>query len=117
MPMAGCPVYNVWKKGKEGEALLREAESSKMIAIEEAKAKQESAKLLAQAEVERAKGVAEANKIIGEGLKGHSEWIMALEHTSAGDGTVIYVPTEANIPIIEAGRFGKMPAAVVPEKE
>jgi regulator of protease activity HflC (stomatin/prohibitin superfamily) len=108
--MWGCPTYGVWKKGMDGQALLREAESSRQIAVEEAKAKKESATMLAQAEVERAKGVAEANKIIGEGLKGHEEylrylWIMSLEHTAQGDGTVIYVPTETNLPILEASRL------------
>lgn len=47
---------------------------------------------------------------VGEGLKGHEEylrylWIMALEHTASGDGTVIYVPTETNLPILEAARL------------
>jgi len=69
----------------------------------------ESAKSLAQAEVERAKGVAEANEIIGESLKGnesylHYLWIMGLQD---GSSEVIYIPTEANMPILEAGRFGK----------
>ena len=77
-----------------------------------ATAHEESAKHLARAEVERAKGVAEANKIIGEGLKGNEEylrylWIMSLEHVAASSNgsTVVYVPTEANLPILEAGRF------------
>jgi regulator of protease activity HflC (stomatin/prohibitin superfamily) len=110
--MWGCPRYNVYRQTLNGEALLREAESSRLISVEEAKAKLESSKSLAQAEVERAKGVAEANKIIGEGLRGHEEylrylWIMSLEHTAQGDGTVIYVPTETNLPILEAGRLQK----------
>src|SRR5574337_563394 len=58
------PVYGVWSNRLSGEAKLREAEWSRQIAIQEASAKEESAKHLAQAEIERAKGVAEANKII-----------------------------------------------------
>lgn len=106
----GCPQYNVYHQRMAGEAALAEAESSKQIAVAAAKAKLESAKMLADAEVERAKGVAEANKIIGESLSGHEDylrylWITGLEN--AGNPTVIYVPTEAGLPILEANRFGK----------
>jgi len=65
----GVPVYSVWRAGKVGEAELRRAEQNKQIRIEEARAQMESAKMLASAEVERAKGVAEANQIIGASLK------------------------------------------------
>lgn len=69
-------------------------------------ASQEAAQHLAQAEIERAKGVAEANKIIGDSLKGNEAylrylWIHSLENTQ---NSVIYVPTEANLPILEAGK-------------
>ena len=68
--------------------------------------------VLAQAEVERAKGVAQANKIIGEGLRGHEEylrylWIMSLEHAAHKGETIVYIPTEANLPILEANRLAK----------
>ena len=69
----------------------------------------ESAELLAQAEIARAKGVAAANTIIGESLKNneaylHYLWIVDV--ASAGtDKTVVYVPTEANLPLLEASRF------------
>lgn len=105
----GCPHYTVWQQGMAGQARLKESESSRKILVEEAKAKAESAKLLADAEIERAKGVAEANKIIGNGLKGHEEYLMYLWIQSLGDteNHVVYVPTEANIPILEAGRMSK----------
>lgn len=108
VPMWGCPKYRVYEQGMQGQAVLKEAESSRMVAIEEAKAKLESAKLLGQAEVERAKGVAEANKIIGESLKGNESylrylWIQGLENGTAP--TIVYVPTEAGLPILEAGRM------------
>ena len=104
--MAAIPQYMVWQQGLAGQAKLREAESSRQIAILEARARFESAKLLADAEVERAKGVAEANKIIGDGLKGNHDYLVYLWiHELANTGHVIYVPTEANLPILEAGRF------------
>jgi hypothetical protein len=106
--MYGCPQYHVWSQGLVGQAELRRAEQNRQIKIQEATAHQESAKHLAQAEIERAKGVAEANKIIGASLTNNEAylrylWIHALEN---GKSDVIYVPTEANLPILEAGRFG-----------
>lgn len=100
------PIYNVWKKEKAGEAALREAEWSKKITIEEAKAMKESASLLAAAEIERARGVAEANAIIGDSLKNNDAYLRYLWINGLHDGSseVIYIPTEANLPILEAGR-------------
>ena len=104
--MFGLPIYRVWQKEKRGEANLREAEWSKKIAVEEAKAVKESAVYRAEAEVERAKGVAEANQIIGKSLRENEQylrylWILGLQD---GNSEVIYVPTEANLPILEATR-------------
>jgi regulator of protease activity HflC (stomatin/prohibitin superfamily) len=109
--MVGCPVYSVWAQGKEGEAQLKHAESSKQIAIQEAHAKMESAKLLAQAEVERSRGVAEANKIIGDSLKGNDAYLRYLWIQGLGQGAheTIYVPTEAGLPILEANRLQHQP--------
>lgn len=91
---------------KQGEALLLEAESSRRIAIEEARAKLESAKLLSDAEIERAKGVAEANKIIGDSLKNNESYLRYLwiQNMNNSSKEVIYIPTEANMPIMEAGK-------------
>jgi len=58
--MAGCPMYNVYEQKMEGQAILAHAQSSREVAVAEAKAKMESAVLLAQAEVSRAEGVAKA---------------------------------------------------------
>lgn len=100
------PAYNVYSSGMSGQAKLREAESSRQIETESAKAKEASAKLLANAEIERARGVAEANRIIGDSLKNNPEyltylWIMQV---NADGNAVIYVPTEAGLPILEASR-------------
>lgn len=106
--VGGCyiqPQYNVWQQEKEGQAEYAKAESSRKIKVLEAQATMDSAKMLADAEIARAKGVAEANRIIGESLKGNSEylhylWIHNLAETKS---EVIYVPTEAGLPILEAG--------------
>lgn len=59
----------------------------------------------AEIEVARARGVAEANKIIADSIS--SEYIQYLWVQGLNDGNseVIYVPTESNLPILEAGRI------------
>lgn len=86
-----------------------EANQIKQIQVTEAKAKKESAIYEAQAEIERAKGVAEANQIIGRSLKGNHEYLMYLyiQTMENTHNQVIYVPTEGSLPILEAGRFSR----------
>lgn len=104
--MAGLPRYRVWSEGMAGTAELRRAEYNRQIVVEEAQAELNSAKLLAAAEVERARGVAEANEIIGDSLKGNDVYIRYLwvQTLNSGNHQLVYVPTEANLPILEAGR-------------
>lgn len=102
----GCPNYNVWEQGLAGQAELRRAEQNRQIAVQEALAKKEAAKLLGEAEVERASGLAEANKIVGASLGGPENylrylWIQQIDKVS---GQVIYIPTETGLPLTEAGR-------------
>lgn len=102
----GAPKYRIYKLDLNGQAMLREAEWTKKIAIEEARAEKESATELAAAEVERAKGVAQANEIIGDSLKGNSEYLRYLwiEGLKDENNETIYIPTEAGLPILEASR-------------
>lgn len=105
--MWGCPQYKVYSQRMEGEALLAHAHASRQVQIQDAQSKLEAAKSLAQAEVERAKGVAEANKIVGESLKGNEAYLRYLYIDGLKDKdnvTTIYVPTEGGLPILEAGR-------------
>lgn len=106
---AGCPHYNVWQQGLAGQAELERAKQSRQIKIEEARAAKESATMLAEAEVERAKGVAKANEIIGASLRENEAYLRYLWIQGLQDGTseVIYVPTEAQLPVLEAGRFNR----------
>ena len=65
----------------------------------------EKAKKDAEIEVVRAKGVAQSNEIIaGSITEGYLRylWIQGLQTNQM---QVIYVPTEANLPIMEAGRW------------
>ena len=94
------PQYKVWQQGMSGQAKLAEAQQSKQIAIETAKAELESAQLRAQ-----------AIKVIGETAKQYPEYRNQEFIGAFGDALrdgkiqqIIYVPTEANIPILEAGK-------------
>lgn len=101
--------YTVWSEGMAGKAELAKADWNRQIAVREAKAKQESAVLLAKAEVERAKGVAQANKIIGASLQQNEAYLRYLwiDNLKNEKNQVIYIPTEAGLPILEAGRIKK----------
>lgn len=98
------PTVNVYQNKKHGEAELVRAESTRHIKVLEAQAIKESAQSLADAEVLRAIGVAKANAIIGESLKGNDGYLhyLFLEVLKEGKNQVIYIPTEASLPIIEA---------------
>jgi len=102
--MAGMPRYSVWQQEMSGRAQLAKAEQNRQIKIQEAKALMESAKYQANAEIERAKGVAEANKIIGDSLKGNEAylrylWVNGLNEN--GNVKTIYIPTENNLPLMK----------------
>ena len=101
--MFGIPMYNVWQQEMSGRAELAKAEQNRQIKIEEAKANLEAEKLNAQAEVERAKGAAQAIEI--ENGKLTSTYIQYLWVRQQGNNNVekiIYIPTEASMPILEA---------------
>lgn len=106
---AGYSKYNVWASGLAGEAELKQADWNRQIVIREAQAKEEAAVSLAQAEVERAKGVAQANKIIGDSLRNNEDYLRYLwiDNLQNEKNQVIYVPTETNLPILEATRLHK----------
>lgn len=104
------PIYAVWAQRLSGEAELARAESNRQIRVLEARAEQEAAKSLAEAEVIRAEGVSKANKIIGDSLQNNEGylrylWIQGLQSNHM---QVVYVPTEANLPILEATRINSL---------
>jgi len=98
----GWPKYKVYSRELNGKAQLKEAEWNRKIAIEEAAALKESAKLKAEAEVLRAEGIAEANRIIAGSITEEYIRYKFVEGLNDGNSEVIYVPTEANLPILEA---------------
>lgn len=108
--MSACdmiPSYRVYNARKTGEAELAQADGNRQIQIQEAKAAYESADYTAKAEVRKAEGVAQANKIMSASLggpEGYLRWkyIEMLQESKASQ--IIYVPTEATLPILEAGK-------------
>lgn len=101
----GYPYYKVWSSEMRGKAEFVRAEQNRRIMIEEAKANLEAEKLNAQAEVERARGAAEAIAIENGAITPtYIQYLWVRQQGTMSGKTVIYVPTETNLPILEAGR-------------
>ena len=99
------PYYNVWQQEMSGKAEFAKAEQNRKIKIEEAKANLEAEKLNAQAEVERAKGAAEAIRIENGCITpAYIQYLWVRQQSNLNDKTVIYIPTETNLPVLEASR-------------
>lgn len=102
------PYIHVWQQGMAGQAELARAEYNRQIITCEAQAKKDSANALSDAEVIRAEGMAKANQIIGESLNGNEAYLRYLYINNLADTkdkTVIYIPTEATLPILECHRL------------
>jgi hypothetical protein len=98
------PLYGVWQQGMAGKAELQKAEYTRRVAVLEAQAKADSASKYAEAEVARARGVAEANRIIGQSLENNKAYLQYLYITGIQEGSekgnrTIYVPTEGGMPV------------------
>lgn len=101
------PQYNVYQQRKAGEAELAHAQAQREVVVAEAKAKYEAAAYLAAADTTRAHGIAKSNYIIGNSLRNNREYLQYLWIEQLEKANVVYVPTEANLPILEAGRSVK----------
>lgn len=106
----------LWSEKLSGESKLIQAKYTQEIVLEEANVKLEVSKILANVEIERAKGVATANKIVSGSLKNNSGYLKYLWINNLKDikGQIIYIPTETNFPVIDAK---KIPSSPEPEKE
>ena len=99
------PKYRVWTSELEGRAEFVRAEQNRQIKIEEAKANLEAEKLNAQAEVERAKGAAAAIEIEnGKLTETYIRYLWVRQQNDLNDKTIIYIPTEGGLPILESTR-------------
>ncbi len=112
------PYYTVWSKGMNGRAILQEAEYSRKVRVAEAQAKLDSAKLEAQAEIQRASGQAQANEVITKTLSPEVlqyQYIRMLEENGDANNekTIIYIPVNpstglpVSLPNTEATRLSK----------
>jgi hypothetical protein len=103
------PQYNVYAQRLAGEAALAEAQSSRQVAILEARAKKESAAYLAEAEIIRAQGAAKANNILQNSLGGPEGYLryLQIQAIETSKASLIYVPTEAGLPVTEARRLNQ----------
>ena len=101
--MVIIPTYEVWSREMKGKAEFAQAEQNRRIKIEEAKANLEAEKLNAQAEIERAKGAAEAIKIEnGQLTTTYIQYLWVRQQSNNQIQKIVYIPTEASMPILEA---------------
>jgi hypothetical protein len=99
------PPYRVWSSEMKGKAEYMRAEQNRRIKVEEAKANLDAEKLNAQAEIERAKGAAEAIKIENGSLTPtYIQYLWVRQQNASTNNRIIYIPTEAGLPVLEAGR-------------
>lgn len=94
------PLFGPWYQERAGLANLRQAEQERQILVEQAKAEKEAAALRA-----------EAIAIVGQAAQDFPEYreqefmgAFAEALQTGAVSQVIYVPTEANLPILEAGK-------------
>ena len=107
--MFGLPKYNVWQQEMAGKAEMAKAEQNRRILVEEAKARYEAEKLNAQAEIERAKGMAAAMKVENGTLtETYNQYlfIRTLEKLAdKGDlPQIIYVPSNGLLPVMDINK-------------
>jgi regulator of protease activity HflC (stomatin/prohibitin superfamily) len=108
----GLPQLGVYNRTLAGKAALMEAESTRQVRVLEAKAKQESAQLEAQAEITKAEGSAKAIAALKAELGSSDSYLRWLyiqglqEQNDKGEKTVVYIPTDGLVPlpISESGR-------------
>jgi hypothetical protein len=100
------PIYNVWALHKRGQADLAKARNEQQVQVAFAQGRLDAAELNKRAAIIEAEAVAAQIDKIGASLTQHDlflrwQWIRMMEER---EGETIYVPTEANLPILEATR-------------
>lgn len=104
----GCKEFSRYQHRQDAKNDLIRAQSTRKIKVEEAIASRLSAKELKEAEITRAEGVAAANNIIAGSITQNYlryYYISQLSEVEHLGGKIIYVPTEAGLPILEANRL------------
>jgi len=106
----GFPRYRVWFAHQKGLADLARAQNEQQIQVAHASGRLKAADLNKRAAIIEAEAVSKQIEVIGTNLKEHDlylrwQWIKMMEERQ---GSTIYVPTEANLPILEATRLAKV---------
>lgn len=89
------PLYRVWSQEQRGRADLAKARFNRQVIVEEAQARLEAARLEAQ-----------SNEVLIASLGGDPARLISFRMIDVlGQANTIYIPTEAGMPILEAGRM------------
>lgn len=103
--MLGIPPYRLWQQGLEGAASMRRAEQTRHILVIQAQAEADAAVLRAQA-------IATVGKASQDFPQYRQQEFIGAFAEALHSGRIqqiVYVPTEAMIPIMEAGRMAPVP--------
>lgn len=99
--LVGCPKYNVYLAEMNGKAQSAQANQNREILVTQARAEKEAAQLRS-----------DAIKIVGKAAQDFPEYRQQEFIGAFADALkegrisqIIYVPTEANIPVIESARL------------
>jgi hypothetical protein len=98
--MFGMPLYRVWAADYNGRAVLVQAEQTRQVLVTQANAEREAA-------VARAEAIAIVGRAAQEFPEYRQQEFLGAFAEALKDGKmnqIIYVPTEANVPLMEAGR-------------
>jgi regulator of protease activity HflC (stomatin/prohibitin superfamily) len=98
--MGVVPIWRVWQQRLVGEAQLARAENARQVQVIQARAEKEAAQL-------RADAIAIIGKAAQEFPEYRTQEFIGAFAEALKEGKItqiMYVPTEANIPITEAGR-------------
>ncbi|MFA5060212.1 MAG: prohibitin family protein [Candidatus Omnitrophota bacterium] len=111
----GINVQDVLLRDVRLPSVFSDSIQQKLKTEQEAQQKQfelQKAKMDAEIAVAKAKGVAESNQIIAGSISDNYLRYLWIEGLQTSDKQIIYVPTEANLPIMEAGRTNSLRGAL-----
>lgn len=98
------PQLNLYRANTEKKAVIAEQRAKSEAAEFAAKSSVIQAQAKADAEVIRAEGLAQSQAIISETLTEDYIRYLYIQAIEGNPNQIIYVPTEAGLPILEAGR-------------
>lgn len=107
--LIGRPRWKVWVAHQDGLADLMKARNEQQVQVARAQSRVDAAQLNKQAAIIEAEAVSAQIKEIGTQLTEHGlylrwQWIKMMEERNS-DADTIYVPTEGNLPLLEASRL------------